>query len=597
MPNVEEKSAFTINTPEEEKELKILQKALASGKKFRKKYDQNWKKYEEYYNGNQWYGRKRPSYRASPSANIIRPSIQTIIPIMTDTQPGIDVLPQEPRDFAFADVLSKVNRSWWNRRSMPITVVEVLTDCCVYDIGVIKVVWNPDLEGGRGDAECVVLDPNNVFVLDNTSDFNKNCPVVVELYPASVGELRRKFPDKAHLIKATGKPREIGEATSQNTEVYVVSPVDKDDGHDNPDISGSCDDNDIVWCAEMWMDDYAVEEIATEEVDAAGAAIKEQKRKYPLGKVVQAIPDLKLVLDVGENPYKDGLKPYVRFIDTIRSRQFYGEGEVGPQIETQDMINRTLASIFDHQNLMINATWIIDNDSGVDPEMITNQVGLIIQKVRGSEVRREEAPQQSPQVFQFYDLLQNLANTQSGVHDVTQGRKPVGITAAEAISTMQEAAQTRIRLKERNMQVSLQQLGRLLVSRILQFYRTPRIIKITGAKQWPEYFEFFIEDTGNGGYKYNKREHTYDKKNEKYVPQDWEVGEESQGMFDIEVMAGTALPFMKSQRGELAIRLADGKHIDNESLLETLEWPDKEKVMMRLQQQVAPAGAPPMPPQ
>jgi hypothetical protein len=62
-------------------------------------------------------------------------------------------------------------------------------------------------------------------------------------------------------------------------------------------------------------------------------------------------------------------------------------------------------------------------------------------------------------------------------------------------------------------------------------------------------------------------------------------------------MAGTALPFMKSQRGELAIRLADGKHIDNESLLETLEWPDKEKVMMRLQQQVAPAGAPPMPPQ
>jgi hypothetical protein len=111
VPNVEDKP-LSINTPDEERELKTLLKTLAKAKKFRSKYDKNWKKYEEYYNGNQWYGRKRPSYRASPSANIIRPTIQTIIPIMTDTQPGVDVLPQEPKDYQFADILSKVNRSW-----------------------------------------------------------------------------------------------------------------------------------------------------------------------------------------------------------------------------------------------------------------------------------------------------------------------------------------------------------------------------------------------------------------------------------------------------------------------------------------------------
>lgn len=599
MPSVEDKP-LTINTPDEEKELKILMRALANGKKFRKKYDQFWKRNEEYYNGNQWYGRKRPTYRASPSANIIRPTVQTIIPIMTDTQPGIDVLPQEPRDYGFADVLSKVNRSWWNRRSMPITIVEVLTDECVYDIGVVKVVWNKDLDGGRGDVECIVLDPNNVFVLDNSSDFNKNCPVVVELYPSSVGELKRKFPDKAHLIKSTGRPSEMSDTTSQNTEVYVVSPVDKDEGTANSNAPGSgIDENDIVWCAEMWIDDYAVDEMETDEIDATGLPVKKSVRKYPLGKVVQAIPDLKVILNVDGNPYSDGEKPYVRFIDTIRPRQFYGEGEVGALIETQDMINQTLATIYDHQKLMVNPVWIIDNDSGVDPEMITNQIGLIVQKNRGSQVSREQAPPIPPQLFEFYNLLQNLGNTQSGVHDITQGRKPVGITAAEAISTMQEAAQTRIRLKERNMQVSLQQIGRLVVSRFLQFYRTPRIVKLTGAKQWPEYFEFFIEDGEKGGYKYNKREYQFDEVTKKYTPKDWQAGEESQGLFDIEVIAGTALPFMKSQRGELAIRLADGGHIDNESLLETLDWPDKEKVMQRLSQQngASPQGSPlPLPP-
>jgi hypothetical protein len=49
---------------------------------------------------------------------------------------------------------------------------------------------------------------------------------------------------------------------------------------------------------------------------------------------------------------------------------------------------------------------------------------------------------------------------------------------------------------------------------------------------------------------------------------------------------------MKSQRGELAIRLAAQGAIDNESLLETLEWPDKEKVMQRMQAQLPQPGAP-----
>lgn len=594
--NADEAKPQAANSPSDEQELKVLIKTLEKAKKYRSSYDKNWKKYEEYYNGNQWYGRKRPSYRASPCANIIRPTVQTIIPIMTDTAPGVDVIPQEPSDYQFADILSKVNRSWWNRRAMPLTIVEVLTDSAIYDIGILKVVWNKDIDGGRGDVQAIVLDPNNVFVLENSIDFNKNCPVVIELYPASVGELKRQYPDKAHLIKATGKPKGIDQS-SKNTEVYVVSPTDKDEGLDAPGMSDS-NDTDIVWCAEMWIDDYAVEEIELEETDDQGNKKLGTKRKYPQGKVVQAIPDLKIILDVGENPYKDGSKPYVRFVDTVKPREFYGEGEVGPLVETQDMINRNLATIFDHQTLMVNATWIIDADSGVEPEMITNQVGLIIQKNRGSEVRRDSPPPMDRNAFQFYDMLSNLANTQSGVHDITQGRKPVGITAAEAINSMQEAAQTRIRLKERNMQVSLQQLGALVVSRILQFYTAPRVIKISGTEKWPEYFEFFIEDAGNGKYKYNKLGYSFDKENERYIPnRDREISAASNGLFDIEVMAGTALPFMKSQRGELAIRLADGGHIDNESLLETLEWPNREKIAQRLQQaQQGQAQGMPMPP-
>ena len=44
-----------------------------------------------------------------------------------------------------------------------------------------------------------------------------------------------------------------------------------------------------------------------------------------------------------------------------------------------------------------------------------------------------------------------LTDTISGIHDITQGRNPSGVTAAKAISALQEASQQIIRAKEREV--------------------------------------------------------------------------------------------------------------------------------------------------
>jgi hypothetical protein len=191
-----------------------------------------------------------------------------------------------------------------------------------------------------------------------------------------------------------------------------------------------------------------------------------------------------------------------------------------------------------------------------------------------------------------------LIDQQSGIHDVTQGRKPTGVTAAEAINQLQEAAQTRIRIKERMLQTSLVQLGYMVVSRMLQYYTLPRVVKISGQQEWPEFFEFFSTQDEEGNFVANTRQYMFEPENKQYVPAgDWAQTTPSRGEFDITVQAGTALPFQKSQRASLAFRLFDAQAIDQESLLSSVEWPDYEQVMSRMQQQ-APApqpGAPPMP--
>lgn len=580
-------------TDDEKKTIKMCMCLFEKAKEERSDVDKDWQMYLDFYNGKQW-PKKRSSYKASPNMNVIRSAVQTILPIMTDKSPAFDVMPKVPDDFEFSEVIAKVIDSWWSNRSMDLTMVEGIMDSLLLSAGVLKVIWNEDLEEGLGDIDVHAVDPMDIFVPKNAVDFTKKCSYVVHRMRKTVGELRRLYPEKAHLIKSGGNMEkdEQMKAKALTGDPVLTSPITRKSSIDNmTDVQGgSYSDNDEVEVLEFWLDDYSIVEYKLATEDPEKKEKVEQRYKYPKGRLVTIIPSLRVLLQDTENPYSDGRKPFVRIVDTILPRQFWGEGEVQPLIETQKLVNKTAATIVDYMNRMTNPVWIVDNQSGVEPEMLTNQIGLIISKNQGTEVRREEAPNIPAKVFEWYGTMMQLLDQQSGIHDQTRGRKPTGITAAEAIQTMQEAAQTRIRLKERNLESSLEQLGFLVVSRIMQYYREPRIVRMTGNKNlgWPEFFEFFIEPVPGQNettmYSYNQQSYVFDEIRKRFQPLGWSTSKPSRGLFDINVSAGTSLPWMKSQRGQLAIRLHDSQLIDQESVLETLDWPKKDEIMKRMKE-------------
>lgn len=574
-----------IRDPEEQKEAEMVIKLYEKGKKAREKYDKDWQKYADNYKGKQWPD-KRPSYKASPVANIIRQSVQTILPILTDAQPGFNVEPREPDDYDFADFFGSIVPNWWTRRGMNLTLLDPLMDMMIYGIGYLKVVWDPEAEEGAGDVVCGGVAPEMLYFPEGAKSFDDGCPWVVQEIWKPLGEIKRKFPDRAELIVSSGK-QEAEVMSSSNSDATLISPIDR---KSNVPVSGSSSgsDSEVVCILEAWMDDYSIEEFED------GEGNKKQKLKYPGGKVIKVLRDQKILLESIANPRKDGKKPYVRFIDTVEPRSFVGEGEVAPLLEIQKLINKSLAHIVDYMNMFGNPVWIIDTNSGVSPADITNQIGLIITKNPNTEVRRDMPPSLPPYVIDFYNMMLSMAEMINGVHDVTQGRKPEGITAAAAINDLQEAAQTRIRLKERNLQVSLTSLGYLTTATMMQYYKEPRVVKVTGKQGWPEFFEFYLKDTEDGKMYYTKRGYKFDENNRRYVAdENWTKGQPSKGIFDIDVVAGTSLPFMKGKRQKLAFDLFDRKVIDAEELLESQEYPRREQIMKRMLEQGA--GAPPAP--
>jgi hypothetical protein len=570
--------------------VKMVMDLWDQAKEDRKKYDQHWKKYKDYYNGKQWE-KIPPSYIPSPSINVIRSTIETMLPLMTDTSPGFDVIAKRPQDYQFSETLSKTIHDWWNKRSMDSLIPNVLKDSMVVDVGIAKVVWDEKLENGLGDIQVTRISPDDVWVNPGSNDFDINCDYVIERSYKTVGELKKLFPDKADKIRTTGDKKDNKAYSDDNSfnsvskDIVFVSPTDrKSPLRTSANFSGTnTSEYIVVEVLEVWLKDYTIEQYELENEES------KTRYKYPGGRLITIIPGQRLMLQDAGNPYKHQRFPYVKFIDCCRPGEFYGQGEIEPLIEVQNLINKTMQIIYNWANSMTNPVWILDSDSGVDPEMLTNQVGLIVTKKRGSDVRREMGVALPPQVFELYGQLQAIADQISGVNDVTQGRKPIGITAAEALQTMQDAAQTRIRLKSRNMEVSLSRMGELVVSLMMQYYTDIRVTRMSGSNTtWPKYFEFYIEPQEENKvqiykneYEYNPEIKTYESTTAGFQP----VGEPTYGLFSVEVTGGVSMPFAKQQRGNLALQLYDRQAIDQEALLNILDWPRKEETMQRMQQE------------
>jgi hypothetical protein len=127
---------------DDNKEFQVVMTLFEKAKVARSERDVNWKKYKDFYNGKQWLDQKRPAYKSSPNVNIVRSCIETILPILTDTQPGFDVIPVEPSDYDFADILSETIQSWWLKSGMDHKITEVCKDSLILDAAILKVTWD-----------------------------------------------------------------------------------------------------------------------------------------------------------------------------------------------------------------------------------------------------------------------------------------------------------------------------------------------------------------------------------------------------------------------------------------------------------------------
>ena len=145
--------------------------------------------------------------------------------------------------------------------------------------------------------------------------------------------------------------------------------------------------------------------------------------------------------------------PIVQFKNYADEHHFWGKGEpeiVEPlAVGTAILLSQSLDNIIYHGN----PAWVMSKSLSKTPgNRPSDKPGQVFWTNGPHEqIQRLPAGNMSSSNLPLAQYMMQLTDSISGVHDITQGRNPSGVTAAKAISALQEASQQIIRAKEREI--------------------------------------------------------------------------------------------------------------------------------------------------
>ncbi len=568
-------------TTDEKKSIKYVNKRFEKAKKIKSQYDYKWPEYYRMFRGKQWR-EQRPSYRHSEVLNLLFQTIQSQVPIITDIRPKFEFLPQEPKDYQLSEILNDVASADWTKNNWGYKETEMIYEGHFYGTGMSYLGYDAD----KREICYQSSDPFYCFPDPEARDVNDNAEYFIYAEPMTTDRIKRKWPEKGKFVKPDLVDLTDGAKTDLGP-IRFKSPTDNKtiiEGAAPPDVYGDLKDKALVITLYCKSEEY--EEIDPSQTDPSGYQdptldgpdneMPQQKLKYPNGKKIVVANNV--LLEEGPNPYDHGEFPYQRWQNYILPREFWGVSEIEQLEGPQRTFNKIISFVLDVMTLMGNPVWVVDNTSDVDTDNLVSRPGLVIEKNPNSQVTRMEGTQLQPYILQMIDRYKEWFDQIAGSNDVTRGLNPSGVTAAAAIADLQNAAQTRIRQKSRNLDAYLQQLGQQYLSLVFQFYTAPKIFRLTGKDGAEKYFKFHVSsDEATGMFAVNV---------EKFTPEGLSTGidqYQTEAKFDVRVTTGSALPFSKAEKEQQLLNLYDRQIIDTQEVLKGLDYPNYEALLQRME--------------
>jgi len=490
------------------------------------------------------------------SANLLHTHRQRTVNTLTDNDPSFNVLAMSNEDKAAS--VFKVQKQceyWWHETEQQGVFEESVRNGETYGIAVEKVMFDATLEAGIGEVRTVVVDPFYFGVYPVTAKNNQDAEANFFFYPMSAREARRRWPHMADQIKPDseflddlGKERrELQQGTSVDGYLSRLGTTIKSVFNRVSGKTGEKDDQLLV--CECWVKDYSGQypgDIRCIIAGGGGKLVFEDKANPSIN------PNLDS--DIARQCYLYDKFPFTAANSITDTSNFWGMSDFEQLEQLQKEFNKSISQLVFLKDKSARPKVVNPKDSGVSNEQFTNAPGILnpTSHMVAQGIRYLDFPNVPYDVEKIITLFKELFFLVAGTFELENAQTPGReVIAHRAIETLIEHAATMMRGKIRNYGKLLRERGRMYLSHVQNWYTEER---------W-----FSWEQNGQD-----------------------QVGtilnEELWFPLKLTVLNGSTLPRSKVSQREEAIQLHKLGAIDQQDLLEKLDWSNRDEVVKRMQQ-------------
>lgn len=513
--------------------------------------------------------------------NLIWNHIQKNQNLLTDNNPVFNVakvgeIPLDQEDSI--DLIQRTAEHWWNEQEQQAVFEDTVNFGEEYGATIEYTRFNKDLEFEMGEVETLNVDP--LFFgfyppeLKNPRALQK-CEAVFYYYPMSVREIQRTWPDTSAKVKGDedmiqelgDERRAVGHQADSESKFFgaliTIASEIKQMLNFKFGTDGKEDETLVVEC---WCKDYTEDEIEQEE----GSDEQQFQPKYPGyirriitcngGKVILSDdpnPSINPTLieerpDDARNCYLYDKYPFAMRNSCRDTSNAWGFADIEQLEKLNTEVNKCFSQLTLIKDRKARSKIINPMDSGVDNDEFTNTAGIIrpSNSMVAQGIRYLTFDGDLNDFVQSIELYKDIFYTIAGTFELDQAATAgKSVIAYKAIAALIEQASTMRKGKIRSYSAMIRERGRCYISLAQNWYTEDRFIT-------------YKKDGTSESQKITRDDLLFPVK--------------------LTVVTGSTLPVSKVQKREEAIALYDKGVIDQEALLEDLDWTNRKAILERM---------------
>ena len=539
------------------------------------------------FKGDIWEKDKLKDYDSRAQANMVFSTIETLAPLLTDNSPITHLIPKDAYMERVGWMYNNALKYAWDVLDMQTLLYNVVLDALIMKIGIAKVYFDKSKTFG-GELRVEAIDPRDFFIAPGYETI-WDAPMCGMRSVKPLSWVKKNYPDIKDIKPDT-------DLTGDEDEIRAFK---------NGDAKGFQLDTKFIKIYEVWLKDN---ETYKEVIDGDK---KTKELAYPHGKFI-VFTD-KQFLGVYPSDFNHSLPPYVELKNFNLPHNFLSISEVDQILDLNKELNLQLQYLTNYSRKYHDPNYTIDVNQGINVEDFKakkDEGGQVFAKETsygavGAGIEPIREPPLNPTIFELIGLIPRLIAEVTNITDIAKGEpsKKQRQSASE-VAILLESSHSRIRLKVRNIETFIKKLSYLLIRLMQQYYTEPRRI------HWQEDNQIYYDVISNTKNRLNDilqpsaetlqkaAELPEDQLKAKLPPEQVQKLEDYKKFlsafenvegedpvyfdFDIEVQTNSTLPMDKQTKANLMMKLAELKMVDRQALLETLQIPNWQEIVARI---------------